>query len=353
MMLTFKFRRDTAANWLATDPVLADGEPGIERDTRRVKYGDGVAKWSALPYASAAVAWGGITGALADQADLKAALDGKQPSDADLSAIAALTTTGFGRGLLTAADAVALRTAAGIGPMEALVSIPQAANVTVGTRAGHGFGITVGTTPGVTMGVGASAVILQSWSNRRLSLNPAGNGVEVGGALTPATDNAIPLGSAALRWTVVYAGSGTIATSDERDKAWLGALSDAHLRAARRIASAIGLFQWLAKLAEHGDAARVHVGVRAQEVARIMVDEGLEAPFDGAEPPSFRHGFLCHDAWEAEYEMKRRCEGAPLRRHRVRSAGERFGIRPDQLALFLIAAQEQRLAALEAATSAR
>jgi hypothetical protein len=41
------------------------------------------------------------------------ALAGKQPLDSDLTAIAALTTTAFGRSLLTAADAAALRTLSG------------------------------------------------------------------------------------------------------------------------------------------------------------------------------------------------------------------------------------------------
>ena len=35
--------------------------------------------------------WGGLGGSLSDQADLKSALDGKQPLDADLTAIAGLT----------------------------------------------------------------------------------------------------------------------------------------------------------------------------------------------------------------------------------------------------------------------
>lgn len=46
-------------------------------------------------------AWGGITGTLADQTDLASALAAKQPLDADLTAIAALTTDAFGRVLLT------------------------------------------------------------------------------------------------------------------------------------------------------------------------------------------------------------------------------------------------------------
>lgn len=44
-----------------------------------------------------------------------AAIAASQPLDSDLSAIAALTTVAFGRGLLTAADAAALRTLAALG----------------------------------------------------------------------------------------------------------------------------------------------------------------------------------------------------------------------------------------------
>lgn len=43
-------RNDTAANWTTANPVLAQGEMAIERDTMRLKIGDGVSAWSALPY---------------------------------------------------------------------------------------------------------------------------------------------------------------------------------------------------------------------------------------------------------------------------------------------------------------
>lgn len=45
-----KIRRDTAANWTAANPVLADGEFGFEHDTRRLKIGDGTSAWAALGY---------------------------------------------------------------------------------------------------------------------------------------------------------------------------------------------------------------------------------------------------------------------------------------------------------------
>lgn len=53
MLVKFRFRRDTAANWTSTNPVLALGEPGLETDTRRVKYGDGATVWNSLLYAAA------------------------------------------------------------------------------------------------------------------------------------------------------------------------------------------------------------------------------------------------------------------------------------------------------------
>jgi hypothetical protein len=53
---------------------------------------------------------------LLDDADAAAALTtlGAQPSDSDLTAIAALTTTSYGRSFLTLADASAARTAVGL-----------------------------------------------------------------------------------------------------------------------------------------------------------------------------------------------------------------------------------------------
>jgi Major tropism determinant N-terminal domain len=33
-------RRGTAAQWASTNPVLANGEQGLETDTRKVKFGD-------------------------------------------------------------------------------------------------------------------------------------------------------------------------------------------------------------------------------------------------------------------------------------------------------------------------
>jgi len=50
MATKIQIRRDTAANWLTSNPVLSQGEPGMEVDTGRIKYGDGVSTWANFAY---------------------------------------------------------------------------------------------------------------------------------------------------------------------------------------------------------------------------------------------------------------------------------------------------------------
>jgi hypothetical protein len=156
------------------------------------------------------------------------------------------------------------------------------------------------------------------------------------GQVTPGADNGQTIGTAALRWSVVYAGTGTINTSDARDKTWRGGAHDAELRAARRIAAELGFYQWNDAIAAKGaGGARYHFGIRAQAVWAIMADEGLvDAPNDDGAPGVTPYAFLCWDEWAGSAGGE---------------GGDRFGIRADQLALFLIAGQEQRLTLLEAA----
>jgi hypothetical protein len=45
-------RYDTAAQWTSVNPVLLEGEIGIESDTGKFKFGDNSSNWNDLPYAS-------------------------------------------------------------------------------------------------------------------------------------------------------------------------------------------------------------------------------------------------------------------------------------------------------------
>jgi hypothetical protein len=154
------------------------------------------------------------------------------------------------------------------------------------------------------------------------------------GSIEPMADNAYAIGHGSFRPSILYAATGTINTSDAREKTWRGAPDAAEMRAAQRIVAELGFYQWNDAIAAKGAGnARYHFGVRAQRVWTIMAEEGLVAPLDADGRPGVTpYAFLCWDAWE---------DGEDAR--------DRFGIRPDQLVLFLIAAQEARLAALEAA----
>lgn len=52
MASRIQLRRNSAANWVTDNPVLAVGEPGMETDTSRIKVGNGTLTWNDLPYAA-------------------------------------------------------------------------------------------------------------------------------------------------------------------------------------------------------------------------------------------------------------------------------------------------------------
>ena len=54
-MTTIKHRRGNVEDWALVNPILAEGEIGVELDTRRFKIGDGTSTWSQLPYFSNAL----------------------------------------------------------------------------------------------------------------------------------------------------------------------------------------------------------------------------------------------------------------------------------------------------------
>ena len=54
-MTTIKVRRDTAANWSSANPILAEGEMGLDTTNDFVKMGDGATAWNSLAYMNAPV----------------------------------------------------------------------------------------------------------------------------------------------------------------------------------------------------------------------------------------------------------------------------------------------------------
>ena len=141
-------------------------------------------------------------------------------------------------------------------------------------------------------------------------------------SFAPQVDNVTPLGGPTARFSTIYAATGTINTSDARDKTATEAFSEAETAAARRLAAEIGCFRYRDRLAAKGDGqARRHIGLTVQRAIAILREEGLD-------PLSY--AFICHD----------RAPGPGAR--------DRYGFRSDQLALFVARGLEARLATLEA-----
>ena len=103
-----------------------------------------------------------------------------------------------------------------------------------------------------------------------------------------ATDNTYSLGTAGLRWSVVYAGTGTINTSDANQKQDVSALDAAEQATALAIKGLMKKFKFKSAVAEKGAGARYHFGVIAQEVQEAFAANGLDAT---------KYGVFCSDTW--------------------------------------------------------
>ena len=125
----------------------------------------------------------------------------------------------------------------------------------------------------------------------------------------PGTDNITASGWSTNRWTVVYATTGTINTSDATQKQQIRALSDAEKQAAHAIKLAFKAFKFNDSVEAKGDKARIHIGVIAQEVKEIFAVVGLNAD---------EYGLFCSDTLE--------------------DGSVRLGIRYEELLAFVISA---------------
>ena len=95
MSVRIQLRRDTAANWTATNPTLTQGEPGYETDTGKIKYGDGTTAWNSLAYQAAANI---VDGTIVD-ADINASAEIAVSKLADGSARQLIQTDAAGTGV--------------------------------------------------------------------------------------------------------------------------------------------------------------------------------------------------------------------------------------------------------------
>lgn len=158
------------------------------------------------------------------------------------------------------------------------------------------------------------------------------------GNFRPQNDNTQKLGTAANRWSTVFAGTALINTSDARLKQQVRSLNDAERAVAVKTKSLLKCFKFSDAVAFKGDDARIHFGIMAQELQAAFESEGLNAS---------DYGMFCYDEWQDVFEdaveviedakqivsIKKTGE-----KRLVQAAGNRYGVRYDQLLAFIISA---------------
>lgn len=158
MATKIQLRRDTAANWTSTNPVLSAGEIGVELDTLRLKCGDGTTAWVSLAYTTSGGTGsvGGVTvSGTASAGQTLVASSGSSASWATPSAgaISGVTVSGTpvaGQALVatsTGSAAWAAQNAATVNGV-AVSGTPTVGQVLAATAPGAATWTTPSTTPG-------------------------------------------------------------------------------------------------------------------------------------------------------------------------------------------------------------
>lgn len=125
------------------------------------------------------------------------------------------------------------------------------------------------------------------------ALKYATNAMNFNARILPKADNYYTLGSTSQRWSQLYAGTTTIATSDARLKTDIVAFTQDELNAAKQLSKEIGTYKFLSAIAEKGESARKHIGMTVQRAIEIMQANNLNP---------FEYGFICFDSWDDEYK---------------------------------------------------
>lgn len=220
-----------------------------------------------------------------------------------------------------------IKDSTGTSQVAALLSASN--NWQFGSNVSTGSATLAGGTGGAYLSVNATSIV-QAWS----------------GGFRPQTDNTLNSGTASQRWNTIYAGTGTINTSDGREKQQIRTLNDAERATALACKGLLRAFKFNDAVGEKGSAARIHFGAIAQDVADAFRSEGLD-PHD--------YALFCYDEWPSEDAVLEHREavaavvddegkiivpGEPATTVVIRAAiaaGNRYGVRYDELLAFMLA----------------
>ena len=213
--------------------------------------------------------------------------------------------------------------APGIGVVDKIAAFKAKSGPTTFTEAGT-FSV-YGTTPSARFIIGKeSASITFNSFMGGFSVLPANSST---GALT---DNICNLGSGDNKFRTIYAGTGTIQTSDRNLKQDIENITEAERRVAVACRGLLRKFRFRDAVEEKGDDARIHFGIIAQDLEDAFSVEGLDA---------HRYGMFCEDSWyESESgEHYPTLDNVPASQRDSALKRTRLGVRYSELLAFIVA----------------
>ncbi|WP_186380163.1 phage tail fiber domain-containing protein [Yersinia mollaretii] len=198
-----------------------------------------------------------------------------------------------------------------------------------------GSASTTGTS--VTIGCDSDDLAMRAGGVERLRVLSAGT-------VRPGADNTQNLGSSSFRFGTVFAGTGSINTSDEDEKYFIPI--DERVLDIWEVVSPWKTFIFSDALDKKEGGARIHFGVGAQSIAAQFITAGLDPT---------NYAFFCYDEWEDHYEdiyetveTESGFKEVMVERRLIMAAGSRYGIRYDEAFAIEAACSRRKISRLEA-----
>ena len=227
-------RRLTSASFFSQNPILAAGEPGLEIDTGKIKYGNGTSAWNDLPYSGGGASSGGVSSVAGRTGDI--VLSSGDITDFNTAASAAAPVQSVagrtGSVVLSNTDISGFNTAASAAaPVQSVNG--QTGNVTVNVPVQSVAGRTGNVTLNVADVTGAAAPPTYStWTQGTLPVSANWSPIiYANGLFVAVTTNAAITSPDGITWTqrtlptgtwtnVVYANNKFIAVENNANSIW-------------------------------------------------------------------------------------------------------------------------------------
>jgi hypothetical protein len=196
MASIIQIRRDTSTNWTTNNPILAQGELGLETNTNKLKVGNGTSAWNSLSYLI------GSASTYLTTADIGTTV---QAYDSDLTSWAAITPSSKQDTLVSGTNIKTINGTSVLGSGNITISSGGSGTV---TSVGSGTGLLGGpiTTTG-TLSIDTSIVTtltaVQTLTNKTLTSPTLNSGyTEQVFAVTGTTPALSPLNGSIQTWTL-------------------------------------------------------------------------------------------------------------------------------------------------------